>query len=327
MNQHFFHIATINASHQYTGEIPFNGLTFTLTPQSQILARNLSVIFKIFPGGVHILAAEPELLSGEDSKLILEIFASSPLFYNYTDFEREFRPDLHVFSFSIDSGQTESKYLHRSDVVSFADAAEVIQKSTLMDLQNRIQQGEARLFNSENEEVLISEFHQFFSSGQGSVVYVEEQGERKMLYKPSSMRKNPFGVVSLDCEQLFNAYTSSDGPAIYSIHFKSKKTVWRYILSSPVYDNYHRLAIIDTQDVNFQFHESELEIQDRSMKSFETQTALPFVKNDLPRFQLVERINGGQGLKVVVKQLPKASPESFHKKASNDDTLVSHIFI
>ncbi|WP_026948147.1 hypothetical protein [Algoriphagus marincola] len=330
MNQQFFHIATINSFHEYRGEGPFDGLSFSLRSDRINLAKNLRLVFKSFPGGIHILSAEPDFLKNEEEKLIIEVIPSSPFFYNFTEFGEEFRPDLRVFHFSIGSRLDGKTSLHGGDFVSSTDAVEVISRKLLRDLPSRIQQGKVRLFDFENEEIDINNFNRFFLSGQADLFYLkEEQGEKQLFYKPApSMNRNPFGILSIDCGQLYQNYISSDRPFNYSIHFKAKKTIWRYILSDKVYDNFNQLSVIDTQNSNFQFIESEFEIQvDRKVKSFETETPLPLLESVLPKFQLVERVNGGQALKVVIKQLPKASPEVLHRKAPNDDTIVSHIFI
>ncbi|TDK50617.1 hypothetical protein [Algoriphagus formosus] len=328
MNQQFFHIASVNVVHEYSGEGLFNGLSFSPTTEAKLLAQNLNIVFKPFSGGLHILSAAPDLLQGEEAKLCFDVFNSNPLFFNFTDFGGSFRPDLRVFYFSIDPERSDRGNLHQGDFVSLSDGLEVLQKHGIRDLQSRLNGGEIKLYDEDHQGVSIIEFNRFFS-GESSVFMVEGQEGRKTYYKPSSkMGKTPFGLLTLECSELFNSFKQSEVPVQYTIRFKSQKTIWRYVLSDDIYEKFNRLSIIDTQNQDFLFHESEFQIQgDRKVRSFESQTALPFLENVSPKFQLVEKVNGGEDLKVVIKQLPKASPEVLNRKAPNDDTIVSQIFI
>lgn len=326
MNQQFFHIATINFSHEYTGNSSFDGFSFALTNDSKVLAQNLNIVFKPFQGGLMIFGTDPKLLEEEERNLCIDLFPNNTLLYNFTDFGREFRPDLHVFFFSLATGK---EGLYPGDHVSIENSLTVLRREALQDILTKAKLGQIQLLDVDGIEIPVDQVYGFFSDGEAAVFYGLEEGISKGFFKPSSkMVKLPFGRLNLNCSQLYKEYSPSNTPKKYSIHFKTKKTLWKYILSDKAYDKFNELKIIDAQNSDFRFTETEFEIQDNwRVRSFESETALPYQMDGMPKFQLVEQSNGGQVLKVIIKQLPKASPEALFRSTTNDEVLITHIFI
>ncbi|WP_297338275.1 hypothetical protein [Algoriphagus sp.] len=326
MNQQFFHIATLGFSHEYTGDSYYDGFSFAPTAETKILAKNLNLILKPTVGGIAVFSGDPELLAEEERELNLDLFSTNPLFYNFTDFGREFRPDMHVFFFALQEGK---QLLHAGDTVSVNNSLTVLRREAFQDLLTKVQQDKIQLLDREELEIPSNQVHRFLADPEARVFYGIEKGERKGFFKPSTkMEKTPFARMILSCSQLHKGFIQTQTPSLYSVRFKTKQTRWKYILSDKAYDKFNDLKIIDAQNSDIHFRETEFEIQDSwKVRSFESEAVLPFQVDGWPKFQLVEQSNGGQVFKVVIKQLPKASPEGLSRSTINDDVLVTHIFI
>ena len=143
------------------------------------------------------------------------------------------------------------------------------------------------------------------------------------------MEKAPFGIVSLEPDRLYQAFRDSGSPSSLKVQFKTRKTFWKYILSDKMFDKFSRLMVIDSQNKDIRFKEGEFEIQPAwKVRSFDSETAIPFNADFSPKFQLVEKAKDEhQPAKVIYKQLPKASPEQLFLPPATKEVLFSHIFI
>lgn len=329
MSTQFFHIASVLFSHESYGTDEYDGFSWFLDQESFRLSKNLNLIFKSIPGGIAVLSSDPQMLENENSFISLNLFPKNPLFYNFTYFGFDFRPDSRVFFFEISSKDENSNYLHKEDFVSFHDGLTVFRSALKEDFLRLIQNGDLILFDINGQAIPENQILSFFEDPEVVVFFTEQDKERKGYFKPSGgMDKTPFGIIQLKVSGFLEKFNQSGKPELFQIKFKSRKTIWKYILSDKIYDKFERLKIVDPQNQELRFKESSFEINPTwVVRSFESEEAMPFLVNVMPRFQLVEESLEGQITKVISKQLPKASPESLSLNPHNEQILITNIFI
>jgi len=330
MGEQFFRIATINFSHEYSGDLPLEGFSIAWDPDSCSIANNLQLLTKPIPGGFSIFSSDPELLHGEDSGLLIRIFIKNQFFYNFTYFGAEFRPDSKVFLFSDATASLGSNRLHPGEFVSVTDALEKFNPRTLNELVSRVERKMAFLRDFQHKEILAKDALRFLSDKEQTVFYVRDGIREQGYYKiPHQLESPPFGLISLNCNKMYQDYKDARGATSSYVRFQTRNTIWRYILADKVYEKFPQLMIVDSQSRSVNFRESEFEIQPAyKVRSFESEESLPMTVNSSSRFQLVETPKeGSQVMKVVIKQLPKASPEGLYPLGSQDEVFFSNIFI
>ena len=329
MDQRFFHIASIRFFHEYSGIGLFDGFMITRSSKMVKLMNNLQLVLKPFFGGFHLLSSDPDLLKGEQEPLLIRIFPKDPLFFNFTDFGQEFRPNSKVFYFS-DRSMGSSETLHSGDFASLEDGLAVLNQQMLQDFLPGIFRGEISIRDAGSNALVSGDFTRYFLEKGESVFYLENREVTLGYYRINQgMEKAPFGMVSLEPDKLLEAFQISGNPLSLQIRFRTRKTFWKYILSDRVFDKFSSLSVIDSQNREILFKEGEFEIQPSwKVRSFESEVEIPFNADFNPRFQLVEKSKDDkQAGKVIYKQLPKASPEQLFRPPSNKEVLFSHIFI
>lgn len=329
MDSRFFHIAQIDFRHEFSGSDPFEGFSWSLSQDSILTAQNLGLLCKSIPGGIVVLSSSPELLIENNELIQFKIFPSDPLFFNFTDMGEDFRPNSKVLFFEATTDTSDSFIVHKGEFASVADSLNLFRASSLPDLLLKLGSGELSLLDSEGNQIIENQLKGFFSEPKESVFFVIDHGQRQGFFKPSiKMEKVPFGIFQISLKQLVDSYSKSKRKSSFLIQFKSRKTVWKYILSDKIYDRFSNLKVLDAQNQDFRFKESEFEINPSwKVRCFESEVALPFQNTGLPKFQLVEPDSNGQVLKVIAKQLPKATPESLGRDDKENKLLVSNIFI
>ncbi|HSF52552.1 MAG TPA: hypothetical protein VLA71_02315 [Algoriphagus sp.] len=330
MDQQFFHVASVNFFHEYNGNGRYDGFLTAMSTETRQRLNNLRLLVKPFFGGFHLVSSDPELLSDEQDPILIRLVAKDPLFYNFTDLGQEFRPNSKVFYFSDLNTDQNSGSLHLKDFVTVADSLLVLNQALLKDFLPSLNSGEFKLRDPGNPAVLPRDYTRYFQENGESVFFLENGMGTRGYYKSSQgMEKVPFGVVSLHPDKLYRRIRISGSMLPLQVRFKTRKTIWKYILSDKVFDKFSNLSVIDAQNREISFKEGEFEIQPAwKVRSFESEVEIPFNADFNPRFQLVEKSKDeNQAGKVIYKQLPKASPEQLHPLPTNKEVLYSHIFI
>ena len=330
MNQNFFHIASINFHHDYSGKDLFEGFSVSWAPENSRRLANLQLLIKPFAGGIHLLGSDPELLRGETEPLLLRLHPTDPLFFNFTDFGQEVKPNSKVFLFSNSAKSKSADYLHSGDFVTIEDSLDSASQRTIDELLTQLTGGKASLRDARGEELVPGDYARYFLEKGESVFYVSNDSGTTGFYRRSSgMERTPFGIISLDLDHLYHANRGAGETLNLQIRFRSRRTFWKYILSDRVFDKFSRLSVIDALNNEIVFKEEEFEIQPAwKVRSFLSEVEIPFNADFNPRFQLIERSKEeNQAGKVVFKQLPKASPEQLFQRSSNTEISYSHIFI
>lgn len=330
MNQDFSHIASINFRHDYSGKGLFEGFSVSWAPEISRRLANLQLLIKPFAGGIHVLSSDPELLRGETEPLLFRLYPTDPLFFNFTDFGQEVRPNSKVFFFSNSTKSKSADYLHSGDFVTLEESLDSASQRTIDELLKQLSGGNASLWDARGEKLVPGDYARYFLEKGESVFYVSNgSGTTGFYRRGSAMERTPFGIISLEPNQLYHAYRGAGETLSLQIRFRSRRTFWKYILSDRVFDKFTRLSVIDAQNNEIVFKEEEFEIQPAwKVRSFLSEVEIPFNVDFNPRFQLIERSKEeSQAGKVVYKQLPKASPEQLFQRSSNIEISYSHIFI
>lgn len=291
---------------------------------------NLQLLLKMVPGGAHLLSADPSLLSGEVEPLSLKLFSTDPLFFNYTDLGREIRPQEEVLFFSNHGKNLGKDTLYSTAFASAKGSLRVINQGVLRGLLPALAAKEFSLYDESDTALGSQDASRLLASSGEAIFYAEKEGKREGLYHTGkAMDRPPTGVISLMPDLLHQSYTSQNHPVTFSVCFKSRKTVWKYILSDKSLDKFSNLAVVDAYNREVRFKEGEFEIQPSwKVRSFESEELLPFTNEISRRFQLIESPNDStRAGKVLFKQLPKAKPEHLYQQLSNNQIVYSHIFI
>ncbi len=330
MGDQLIHIASVDFSHEYYGQVPFDGFSFVWDSDSRLKAANLRLMLRTFPGGFSLYCPDPELLSDEDSPLQVKIVNKDPLFYNFTDLGVGFRPDSKVFLFRNTDLTSGSNRLHSGEFVSMDDSLEVLNTGGMEELRSKINAGTVSIRDFSGTEIFQEKALQFISDREETVFFASEGNQVKGYYKRSNpLEKLPFGLISFHCDQLYTNYSYSRQAIASSVRFQTRSTIWKYILADKVYEKFPQLRIIDSQNKEVNFKESEFEVPpDWKVRSFESEVKLPFTAHSNSGFQLVETPKeGSQAMRIVVKQLPKGNPDGLYRLHANDDAFFTHIFI
>ena len=120
-------------------------------------------------------------------------------------------------------------------------------------------------------------------------------------------------------------------PENYTISFKAKETIWRYVLMSEDLQSLNNPAILDSTGTEPFEGPELLKFSGTSGLAFKSKQAISFTEISTQNFQLVENYDSETGrYKVVMRALPKANPEMI-TLIKNENTLennnYSEIFI
>lgn len=99
-------------------------------------------------------------------------------------------------------------------------------------------------------------------------------------------------------------------PENYTISFKAKETIWRYVLMSEDLQSLKNPAILDSTGTEPFEGPELLNFSGISGLAFRSKQSISFTERSTQNFQLVENYDSETGrYKVVMRALPKANPE------------------
>lgn len=132
----------------------------------------------------------------------------------------------------------------------------------------------------------------------------------------------PFAVIELKL--------APELPAVYTLKFKSKETIWRYILLGDDLKSLDKLAVIDNTGADLFDGPQRLEFHGIEGIAFSSKKTISFTERSIQNFQLVENYDPDTGrYKVLMRALPQANPDLI--TSIEDDNLennnYSEIFI
>ncbi|MFV0593359.1 MAG: hypothetical protein ACK5M7_18445 [Draconibacterium sp.] len=252
MNQNFTHILTVQFNHRYFHDNRFRPIQISCDEPTIQFLRNLEMVFKTFPGGFHLLAADPELLKSEHdlTPLRFRFNCTDSYFVNYSDLPSyNLRNNLFYCNNLTPNVNGPQLFLHDGDYVTSKDLIKV--SSQIIETP----QTENVLFKDAKENVLVplkqnhtphGTAYQFSGTDEGIIWIETETAERfSVYYTNKNLWNKPLGILEIFPDELFNHFTAY-GKVDYMIRFDQRSTVWKYFLVDPVYRKFSNLVIINT---------------------------------------------------------------------------------
>lgn len=339
MSQAFNHILTFLFKHRYFSENLFKSVEITFGEETSKLLRNLDIIIKPFPGGLHMLASNPNLFEyANEIPVRLYLNSKDPLFINYTELP-DFNPAGNLLYFNNLSVNTnsDSLSLHSNE---FAGQNEVVGLSTGKIMAPKFEQGLKYRFtdvlgNTVPSQNLIQSANspgEFMLNNmtEGLIrVKPENEPEFKLYYNPKTVWRKPLGIIEIFPDTLFKHYNVK-GKVDYNLNFNNRKTIWKYFLVGPVYQKFENLSIINkSKEQVFNALETQQINENHQAVVFESKSRLPISEHSEDSFQLVEDFDPELKYgKVILKNLPNASSELIYRdEAKSNETIYSHIYI
>ena len=132
----------------------------------------------------------------------------------------------------------------------------------------------------------------------------------------------PFAILDLTL--------SSELPELYSLKFKAKETIWRYILLGDDLKSLDKPAVIDHTGTDLFDGPQKLQFHGNEGIAFSSKTPISFSEKSIHNFQLVENYDSETGrYKVLMRALPHANPALITLIDNNDleNNNYSEIFI
>lgn len=330
VKQDFIHIAQLNFSHEFTGQGAFDRCILNSSAEALNALANLKILIKPFKGGVNILSENPDLLKDESSPVLLRLVVTDPLFYNYTDFGIEVRPNSGVFCFPFPKKSTAPQNTQALDYVSSTDLVLPLSQKNLDQINARNLGSDSGIIDHTGYEIPPSNFVRYFFQTGEALLTVKEGNSETQYYKSNpNLEKLPFGIIPIYLDSLYSEFVKKGSPVQFFIRFKTRKTYWRYILSDKIFEKFQTLNVVDVPDRMVNFKEEEFEIQaDWKVRSFVSIDPIPYQQDASGQFQLLDKASDSrQAAKVIYKQLPSAKPEQLHFSTAKPDVAYSHIFI
>jgi len=299
------------------------------------MLRNLQVIIKPFPGGFHLLSANPELLKSENdfTPMRFRFNCTDPYFINYSDLPQfDLRNNLFYFN-NLSPNLTDAQLiLHDENYVS----ANNIVKISLQTIQiapnteaffKDVKGNE--LFAAKSNHSPLATAYQFSEQDEG-IIQVEPKTDKafKVYYTNELFWKMPFGILEIFADDLYRHF-ATNGKVDYFIRFNKRSTVWKYILVDPVYRKFPNLTIINKKrEQVFSGPQKQTVYENTEALVFESKEKLPISEFQNDSFQLIDAEDPTlkQG-KIVVKNLPSASPDLIYTNTEQTDIQYSHIYI
>ena len=161
------------------------------------------------------------------------------------------------------------------------------------------------------------------------IVHAGKQEVERIYYYPQAVWKKPFGILEIYTSTLLKHFREK-GKIDYAVKFGNRQTIWKYFLVSSVYQKFNNLSIINKgkeQIFNGPEKQHVHEITDALV--FESKNKIPLSENSEETYQMVENFDlTNRSGKIVLKNLPKASPVQLYRdETKSDDAVYSHIYI
>lgn len=342
MTQTYTHILTLLFKHRYFNDGLFKSIFVSYADGTQKLLRDLEIIIKPFEGGLHLLAANPNIFDSisDSNPIQLYFYCKDPNYINYTELS-SFSPSNELLYFNNLSSKTDSNnetfYLHNEE---FLGDNEIVQlNSGKIQIPHFNVENDYRFTSATGDEIAAQcithpakQSDTFFLSNipEGLVLLHTNKQEVDRFYcNPKAVWKKPFGIVEIYTSTLLNHFREK-GIVEYALNFGNRKTIWKYFFTGPVYQKFNNLSIINkAKEQIFKGPETQQISDNYAALVFESKNKISISEHSDESFQLVDDYQSGvvKG-KIVIKSLPKASPEQlFWDDTKSADTIYSHIYI
>ena len=333
MEQTYQYLLSLEFRHNYFKDGLFRSIQVSFDEVTMQLTKNLGIIIKPYPGGVHLLCLDPTLLNTATESTALRLFleCNDPYYINYSELGN-YSPSEELLYFNnlatLPDGDGTALKLHNEAYVGQIDSCKLSTGEftvSEVDSTKSYQFIDQLGYDVSNKVRASNSIGTFLISNlpQGMIRILVDGVEReRVYYNPNSVWKKPLGIVELFVSQLFETY-QQNGKQAYALNFKTRKTIWKYFLADPAYRKFNNLRIIsDTQERIFGPPVEE-EVSDSKALMFESKEALPLLEYSDAHFKLIDE--GEPNPKVVITALPLPSPEQLHY--GDRKTVYSHIYL
>ena len=341
MQQPLNQILKIIFQHHYFSNNQFKSLQLSFDKDTERLIVNLGIMIKIFPGGLHLMASEPELLEASDElgPIRLQLNCNDSRFVNYTELPA-YSISNHILYFNnMNNGapQKNNRYfLHEKEFANQQDIVPVTHgKITIPEFNAK----KKYVFTgAAGEEIAPQCIRQSRPDSGNFVLYdfpegiVEvKEGKKaitKVYHSPNPVWKKPLGILEIFPGQLYT-HLKEKGKAEYIVSFNNRQTIWKYFLVSPAYQKFDNLTIINkSKEPAFKKPVKQSVHDELEALVFESNNKIP-IEEHSNGFQLIEgydpKLKSG---KVILKHLATASPDLLYRDETNSgEAIYSHIFI
>ncbi len=330
MQNSFQHIASFQFSHEFYREKQSVLFQLSVPQESQKALLNYNLVIKTFESGFHLLSVEPALLEDDWKSIRFYFFLSNPLFLNFTELEGfELQKSL-IFLSNLSSaplGQSGVVHLHEEE---FIDEKSIATINFDKKLPYKSPHGDT--FKVTDELGTFVDFGQegelLNSIDEGNYLLSSNDSIQNHYIFQQKSFKVPELVFSLYPAKLFEQYKDKK-PVSYQVKFKARSTKWRYILADPAINKIPNLGIKDFKKDKFAFIEKELFVTGLGQtRVFESEEAYKLQHVYPGDFQLIEHPDL-EPIKrnIIIKSLPRASPDSIYQETEFPKEFYSHIFI
>ncbi|WP_373524359.1 hypothetical protein [Aquiflexum sp.] len=331
MQNSFSIISTFQIKHGYFAQSDPAIFQLSVSLESKKILHNLNLIIKPINNGFHLLTGDISLLKEDWNPIHFHFSIQDPLFFNYTDLEGYFPGKSLIYLVNKEVyqlGKPEELGLNSEEFLD--KKALVLVRQGNINLSG-LSINEQYTLTDEREKVLqISAGGQFQNMPYEEGLYTISGKDlnQTFYFFPQRIFKTPDMVFTVYPADLHNQF-QENGSVHFTAKFKSRLTKWRYILTDPIYKKFQNLSIIDTKKKTIPFEEKEIELNGMgSYRCFESIESIKLQDLNSGYFQLVEHPDlDPRNEKIIIKSLPRASPDFIHQEGFPNGELYSHIFI
>lgn len=295
------------------------------------MLRNLNAVVKPFSSGFYLLSSTPELFKEEWSSLTFHLNLTDPFFWNYTDLPviDPAKTVLYFNNLTLDPSNQENGLKLHSSVFAGRDSLLDICAGRLPFMATNT--GEQWVIGDAKGEILAQTngpLNGFRPDFDGYYLMEGEELSKAYYYFSNAIFRKPLGIIELFPAPIHHLKGALEAP-IYNISFRERETRWRYLLADPLYSKYHNLTVLDTKKKEPAFEEKELYLDGfGKIRCLESLEMRPFTDYYSGHLLLMDNTGTSQRTgKVVIKNLPEASPAMLYQDVVSPETYYSHIFI
>mgnify|MGYP001828457302 CR=1 FL=1 len=333
MEQAYQYLLALEFRHKYFQDSQFKSIQVSFDEVTTRLIKNLGIILKPYPGGLHMFTSDIKLLNDAtlNTPIRLYLTCNDPYYINYSKLPG-YRPSDTVLYFNNLSPSQNSENialsLHGKKHVGKIAVYKFSSGKVILDTfkEGNTYRFEDAIGNDISDSIHIKQIEEdgFLISNQyeGNIQVIGEDEENEKVYaNPKPVWKKPLAIVELYIPNLFEAFDSNK-KQVYALKFETVKTKWKYYFVSPVYKNLQNPSIINSKKERV--FESIMDRPDdvEAYHAFISIDEHPLLEHSEDFFSLINDENSLP----IIKALPRASPENL---VYDDDkkTMYSHIYL
>lgn len=160
--------------------------------------------------------------------------------------------------------------------------------------------------------------------------------------KHDGVWRKPMAIIEIFTKTLYDYFMMAEEKMDYTIHFNNTYTKWKYFLTSPIYQKFSDLKIIQKENGIAFKKAAKTQIQDNNnIIIIESENEIPLLEYSKDTYQLKGYDTTSRSNKLIIENLVHASPEQLYFETpkniennqnseaatSNKKIIYSHIYI